>query len=80
MIKQLKNKLAITLQNTISELGFVPDEIGEDLKKIIGGNDEIAIMSLGCHLEDCIKDKSYDSLAKNIKSILEVQGMKAQED
>ncbi|NRA76788.1 MAG: hypothetical protein HRU18_01160 [Pseudoalteromonas sp.] len=59
MLDKLKNRIAITIQNTVDTLGPMPDKLGEEVKAIVDGKDEIAIMALGCRLEDYMKNRAY---------------------
>jgi len=65
----LSNQIAITVQNTISILGPMPNECGDPVKNIIGGDDLSAIMALGCYLDKCIEEKNYDKLIKGVNDI-----------
>jgi len=68
----LKNMLAMTLTNTVAKLGFIPDcECGDKIKRIMRAEDDASIIALGCILDDCVKEGSYDSLAKQLKTIPE---------
>lgn len=63
------NMIAVTVQNTIAKLGFMPDDCGDKVKKIMASDDPIAVMALGCMLDDCIKENSYDSLPSQLATI-----------
>ena len=67
----MMNMISITLQTTIAELGFLPDETGDKVKRIIAKEDAILIMVLGCALDACRKEKSYQPLLKNLANITE---------
>lgn len=77
MIDTMRQGLTITLQSTISKLGPLPDELGEDFSKHLAGDDIAAIFALGCSLEQCEKDGNWDNLAKNLASIAAHQKKKS---
>ena len=58
--------LGVTLSVTVQQLGGMPDEAGAKVKKILAGNDSAALMALGCYLDNCRKEKSYDPLVKGL--------------
>lgn len=62
LIDAMRQGIAITLQTTIHKLGPIPNRHGDMVRSIMSEDDSAKIMSLGCHLEDCMKDKSYGSL------------------
>lgn len=57
----LKNRIAISLQTTISELGPVPEMHGSMIRLMIEG-DFGAIIALGTCLDMCRDEKSYRPL------------------
>lgn len=65
----MRNMIAITLQTTISKIGFLPDQYGDMVKSIIAGDDSAAVLALGCYLEDCEKDGNYEPLEKMKRSL-----------
>lgn len=69
MLDILKNVIAVTLQTTISDLGFLPDASGDKVKKILASTNGLAIMALGCILDACRADGNYDKLAAGLAGI-----------
>jgi len=69
MIEILKQKLALTLSHTVRTLGPTPNEMGTPLKTILDGTDDVALIALGCYLEDCVKKDSYSPLVKGLSDI-----------
>lgn len=59
MNENANNMIAITLQNTVAKLGPMPDKLGDKVKKILESDDLIALMALGCQLEDYQKAGEY---------------------
>lgn len=72
-LKQMKNMLAVTLQVTVAQLGPIPDAVGDDVKRMIGEDDDAAILALGCYLEEAQKANSYEILVKGVAMIKEAQ-------
>lgn len=69
MLNSIKNEIAITLSRAVQTLGPMPDECGTGVKKILVEDDFAAIMSLGCYLEDSIRNKDYSFLTKGLNDI-----------
>lgn len=67
----LGNMIAITIQTTMGELGFIPDQHGPMVKEIMASEDPIKIMGLGLCLDECRKNKGYKALNKFAKSYAE---------
>jgi hypothetical protein len=65
----IKDAICITVQNTIADLGPMPNECGDKVKKIMQCKNLPAVMALGCMLEDCQKKKAWDSLEDQLKTI-----------
>ncbi len=72
LIQRMKDLLVITIQNTIAQLGILPDEYGVGVKSVLGSYDELAVMSLGCYLEECQRQGNYSSLKKGLADIQKV--------
>lgn len=53
MNNEMLAEMFMTLQQTISELGFLPDECGDTVKNILKRKDTFSLMMLGRYLEDC---------------------------
>ena len=70
-IKNIKTMIAITLQHTTSQLGFIPDKHGDMVRDIIAGEDLALIMALGMYLDKCRAEESYTLLDKLQKEIEE---------
>lgn len=73
MMDLLRNQMAVTLQVTVAELGFMPDDCGAGVKKILAEDDVSAILALGCYLDDARKNKSYEILSRGLVEISEAQ-------
>ena len=58
----LLNKIAITLQNAIAILGFMPDFCGDTVRSILEKKDDVEIVALGCCIDACVKHNSWDGL------------------
>ena len=58
----LRNRIAMTIQNTMAVLGPLPDETGDWIRALIREADICKIPALGCYLEECEKAKSYAPL------------------
>lgn len=71
LIDLLISRLVLTIQQTQAALGPFPDVEGEWLKRVLGktlkADMPVLIMGLGCALDDCVKQKSFDSLKKFYK-------------
>jgi hypothetical protein len=65
----IKNRLAVTLSLVIAEIGPVPDNCGDLIRRILSSHDEIILICLGCALEECLKHGNYDSLRKSLDEI-----------
>lgn len=72
----LSEQIAVTVQNAIAKLGLIPNECGDHVRNIIGGEDLSAVMALGCYLEDCIKEGNYNQLEKGLNDIKQGQDKK----
>ena len=59
MNENILNMIAITLQNTITKLGPMPNELGEEVNQVLESGDTIRVIALGCKLDDCIKNGKY---------------------
>lgn len=68
-VKLLKDMLVNTIQTTINELGFMPNNCGDTVKKILSNDDTVRIIALGCMLDDCRKIGSYDGLYGMLSSL-----------
>ena len=61
------NFIGITISTTIAQLGFIPDEAGEQVSKLIASDDSPAIIALGCYLDECRFAGNYDPLLKGLE-------------
>ena len=75
-IRKMKDMMGITLTVTVGQLGPMPDDEGSAVKKILAEDDHIAIMALGCYLDECRSDGSYVRLTEGIASIRKHQAAK----
>ena len=66
---ELTGMIAITLQTTVSELGFVPDRCSKTIKRILSEAGVIEVMALGMALDESRKVGSYYPLIRTIKDI-----------
>lgn len=71
MTGSLYEALVITIQNTISQLGPMPNECGDPVKKIMKDQDPTRIMALGLCLDDCVEKESYEPLKKFCEKVEE---------
>ena len=71
MIAEFKNQLAITIQNTIALLGFMPNESGSFVKEVLKSTEPKEYIAMGLCLEDCQKVGSYEPLDKYVALRLE---------
>lgn len=67
MTDVITQMIAFTLQNCIAKLGPMPDECGDSVKEIAAQKYVLQIMALGCCLETCVSQNSYDSLKAFVK-------------
>ncbi len=63
---RLKYMIGAMLTTTLGELGFMPDEAGEQVKKIIASDKVSHIIALGCYLGECRSAGNYDPLIKGL--------------
>lgn len=71
-IMSVKDAIALTLQATISQLGFMSDNHGTMVKEILAKDDFVMIAALGCHLDECREEKNYNSLDRLSRFMSEV--------
>ena len=64
-----KSFIARTISATIAQLGFMPDEAGEQVKKILASDDVPAVIALGCYLDECRSAGNYDPLLEGLEAI-----------
>ena len=67
MNNPIKNMIAITLQNTISILGFFPNDEGDYVKDTLKELHPLKVIQLGLTLEECQKKKSFNPLIEFCK-------------
>lgn len=70
MLEQIKNMLAITLQTCVTTVGLMPEDCGDAVKAVLATDDDVALIALGCYLDECIELHSYTPLRDGLSVIL----------
>lgn len=68
-VEILRNAIAATLSVTIQDLGFMSEEHGSAVKKLLSGNDDVALLALGCALDECREKREWQPLQKTLDDI-----------
>lgn len=69
LVKILREKIAITISVTVSEIGFAPDDLGAPVKEILKGDNEIAIIVLGVGLDEARAKGNWEPVRKVVEDI-----------
>lgn len=67
----------MTLQNAVAKLGFFPDETGDPIRAILDGDDDIALLALGCYLDKAIDEGDFKWVIQGLADIKRGQERKA---
>jgi hypothetical protein len=68
-VGKMHGMLASTTNEMIDKLGPMPNELGESFQKVMISHDIAALMALGLHMDDAIKSKDWEELARGLRSI-----------